>query len=425
MKKKNLFNILILSLVIVWLLESLGFAQPQEIEFTLELRQKEFRVAEPVVVGLRMVNKGKTDVQLHRPSLAAQTLRFWIQNKEGLSEQYESDSIVENIPVLTLASEKTFQIEESIFWNYAKNTLAFPQEGEYTLKVEYLGFISTTDPSPAEILIKIIPNTPSDKKWEEFFSQKETMDFLNQFSADSATFQRLENLIKKYPKSAFTSYGKFYLAHQETLGYHNKSPDFEKAIELMKQADVKGFQLQPEALFYLAQWSWQLGRPEDAFGYLDRLIREFPDTPIAQSAAAVKETWSTQKPPQPPKKIVPIDEKIKKEIEKTLKKYFDAFAKTDLEDCLAQLDENFMYNEALNKEALAEELKEDFEKLTAQKGQLRVSWESEGWQMLEGAPSANVNISYLVNNQLLSLSRVRIEFIQKDKSWFFKSLNSQ
>ena len=425
MRKRYLLNIFVLNLIIVWVLASSGLAQQEEAEFTLALRQKEFRVAEPVVVELRVTNKGKKDMQFHRPSLAAQTFRFWIQNKEGLNEQYRSDYIVENIPLLTVAPGETFRTEESIFFNYEKNAIAFPQAGEYTLQVEYLGYISVASPPPAEILIKIIPNTPSDKEWEEFFRKKETLDFLNQFSADSATFQRLENLIKKYPKSAFTSYGKFYSAHQETSEYHNKSPDFEKAIESMKQADVKGFQLQPEALFYLAQWSWQLGRPEDAFGYLDRLIREFSDTPIAQSAAALKETWSTQKPPQPPKKVVPVDKKIKKEIENPLKKYFDAFAKADLEGCLAQLDENLIYKETLNKEGLAEELKEDFKKLAAQEGQLRVSWESEGWQMLDGVPSANVNISYFVNNQLLSLSRVRIEFIQKDKSWFFKSFYSQ
>lgn len=146
--------------------------------------------------------------------------------------------------------------------------------------------------------------------------------------------------------------------------------------------------------------------------------------PLAQNAAALKENWSSQKPPQPPKKAIPVEGKIKKEIEKTLKKYFDAFSKADREGCLVQLDENFMYNEVLNKEAMAEELKEDFEKLAAQEGPLRVSWESEGWQMLEGVPAVNVTISYFVNNNLLSSSRVYMEFVQRDKSWFLKSLNS-
>lgn len=425
MKKKNLLNIFVLNLIIVWVVGSLGFAQQEETEFTLELRQKEFRMAEPIIVEFKMVNKGKKDVQWHRPSLAAQTLRFWIQNKEGLGEQYESNYIAENIPLLTLAPGETYLAEESIFLNYDKNTLAFPQEGEYTLKVEYLGFISAAKPSPAEILIKIIPNTSSDKKWEEFFSRKETLDFLNQFSVDPDTFERLENLIKKYPKSLFAPYGRFYLAHQEALEYQNKSPNFEKAVELMQKADVKGFQLQREALFYLAQWSWQLGRPKDAFGYLDRLIQEFSDTLISQTAAALKKNWLTQKPPDPPKKVIPVEGKIRKEIEKALKKYFEAFSKADLEGCLSQLDENFMYNEALNKDAMAEELKEDFEKLIAQGAPWRVVWESESWQMLEGVPSVNGNISYFVNNQLLSLSRVYIEFIQRDKNWFFKSFHFQ
>ncbi|OGX26945.1 MAG: hypothetical protein A2787_05065 [Omnitrophica WOR_2 bacterium RIFCSPHIGHO2_01_FULL_48_9] len=425
MRKRYLLNIFVLNLIIVWVLASSGLAQQEEAEFTLALRQKEFRVAEPVVVELRVTNKGKKDMQFHRPSLAAQTFRFWIQNKEGLNEQYRSDYIVENIPLLTLAPGETFQTEESIFFNYEKNALAFPQAGEYTLQVEYLGYISGASPPPAEILIKIISNTSSDKEWEEFFKKKETLDFLNQFSMDPALWGRLENLIKKYPKSTFASYGRFYLAHQEAAEYQDKSSNFEKAVELMKTADVKDFQLQSEVLFYLAQWNWQLGRAKEAFDYLDRLVQEFSDTPLAQNAAVLKENWSTQKPPQPPKKVVPVDGKIKKEIEKTLKKYFDAFSKADREGCLAQLDENFRYNEVLNKEAMAEELKEDFEKLAVQEGQWRVSWESEGWQMLEGVPAVNVNISYFVNNQLLSTSRAHIEFIQSDKSWFLKSFNSQ
>ena len=244
MRKRYLLNIFVLNLIIVWVLASSGLAQQEEAEFTLALRQKEFRVAEPVVVELRVTNKGKKDMQFHRPSLAAQTFRFWIQNKEGLNEQYRSDYIVENIPLLTLAPGETFQTEESIFFNYEKNALAFPQAGEYTLQVEYLGYISGASPPPAEILIKIISNTSSDKEWEEFFKKKETLDFLNQFSMDPALWGRLENLIKKYPKSTFASYGRFYLAHQEAAEYQDKSSNFEKAVELMKTADVKDFQLQ-------------------------------------------------------------------------------------------------------------------------------------------------------------------------------------
>ncbi len=423
MDKKKLTQTLVIVFIFILSFTSFAIAK-EDVELKIHLRQEEFHVAEPVVVKLEIVNEGNKEIQLHQPGLANQTLRFWIQTKEGSREQYKLNYIVETIPLLALAPGAIFRSEEFILFNRTKNILAFPQEGEYTLRVEYLGYISVASPPPAEILIKIISNTASDKEWEEFFKKKETMDFLNQYSRDPAVGGRLENLIKKYPKSTFASYGRFYLAHQEALEYQNKLPNFEKAVELMKAVDIKGFQLQPEALFYLAQWDWQLARAEEAFAYLDRLIQGFSDMPLAQNAAALKENWSSQKPPQPPKKAIPVEGKIKKEIEKTLKKYFDAFSKADREGCLVQLDENFMYNEVLNKEAMAEELKEDFEKLAAQEGPLRVSWESEGWQMLEGVPAVNVTISYFVNNNLLSSSRVYMEFVQRDKSWFLKSLNS-
>ncbi|GEM_PF-2790460 len=421
MNRKRLIKIL--TLVFLFISSgSLVFAQ--DIDFSLNLRQKEFRVGEPVIVELRMINLRKQAIELQEPGLATQTLRFWIQEENKTIQQYRLNYVVENLPVLTLAPGETFRTEETIFLNYHKNTLAFPQEGEYTLKVEYLGYISAQKPPPAEILIKIIPNTSNDKKWEEFFSQKETVDFLGRFSTDSNISQRLENLIKKYPKSIFAPYGRYYLAHQESAELSGKSSNFEKAITWIKQADVRGFQLQREALFYLAEWHWQLGKAEEARGYLERIIQEFPQTQIAESAGALKQSWSTQKPPVPPKEVIPVEGKIKKEIEKTLKKYFEAFAKGDLQGCLAQLDENFKYNEVLNKESMAEELKEDFEKLAAQKNQIEVSWEAKNWQMVEGTPSVSVNISYFVNNETFS-SRAHIEFIQIDKTWLFKSFNSQ
>ncbi len=400
---------------------SLVFAQ--DIDFSLNLRQKEFRVGEPVIVELRMINLRKEAIELQEPGLATQTLRFWIQEENKIIQQYRLNYVVENLPVLTLAPGETFRTEETIFLNYGKNTLAFPQEGEYTLKVEYLGFISTAKPSPAEILIKVIPNASSDKKWEEFFSQKETQDFLSQFSSDSNVFHQLESLIKKYPKSIFASYGRYYLAHQEASEHSGKSSNFEKAITWIKQTDVRGFQLQREALFYLAEWHWQLGRAEEALGYLDRLIQEFPGTPIAENATALKERWSTRKPPTPPKKIIPVQGKVKKEIEKTLKEYFTAFSKADLEGCLAKLDENFLYNDILNKEAMAEELKEDFNKF--KQGTLKVNWELQRVEEIEGIVTADVQVSYVLSDQPSNSSLMHVEFAKKSKQWFLKTVKSR
>lgn len=408
------------SILILFLISSGSLVFAQDIDFTLSLRQKEFRVAEPVIIELRMVNKGKKDIQFHEPNLASQTLRVWIQKKEGSSEQYQLNYIVENLRLLTLAPGETFRTEETIFFNYGKNTLAFPQEGEYTLKAEYLGYISVTSPPPAEILIKIIPNASSDKKWEEFFSQKAAINFLNLFSKDPAVLQQLKDLIKKYPKSVFASYGQFYLALQEAAEFSGKSPNFEKAVEWMKKADVKGFQLQREALFYLAQWSWQLGNAEEALRYLDRLSQEFPNTLIAENAAALKQSWSVRKPPPPPKKIVPVEGKIKKEIEKALKEYFEAFAQADLEGCLLKLDQDFLYNEALNKEAMAEELKEDFDKF--KQGALKVNWELRKLENVEGIVTADLKASYSFNDQFLNSSSMSIEFVEKSRQWFLRTI---
>ena len=456
MKRKKTTKILLLTFLLLLPLLALGsLVFAQDIEFTLNLRQKEFRVAEPVVVEFKMVNRAGKEIQFHKPDLASQTLRVWIQKKEGSNEQYKLNYITENIPLLTLAPGETFQTEETIFFNYNKDVLAFPQEGEYTLKAEYLGYMSVTLPPPAEIIIKIIPNASGDKKWEEFFSQKATIDFLNLFSKDPAILQHLKDLIKKYPQSLFAFYGQFYLAHQEAAEFSGKSPNFEKAVEWMKKADVKGFQLEREALFYLARWSWELGNAEEALRYLDRLSQEFPNTLIAENAAALKQRWSVRKPSPPPKKIVPVEGKTKKEIEKTLKAYFESFAKADLEGCLAKLDENFMYNEALNKEAMAEEFKEDFAKFK-DKGTLKVNWELKKIEMVEGIPTAQTAVSYsfmefpsdkqnsispnsveksvgrlgvgkekLNNDQPFhSPSLIQIEFIQKAKQWVLKSIKS-
>ena len=405
MNKANLVKILSVTFLLASL-SGISAAAQQDVELTLHLRKKEFHVAEPVVVELKMTYRGKKAVELQEPDFATQTLRLWFQDEKGESEQYRLPYVSDNLPLLSLAPGETFRTQALLFYNYEKNTLFFPQPGDYTLKVEHLGYISLKHPEPAEIKIRIIPNdAANDKKWEEFFSQKETIDFLDQFSWDMQIGRRLEDLIRKYPQSLFAPYGCYYLAHQEAAEFSGKPPHREKAIELMKKADVKGFQLEPEVLFYLAQWSQDLGYSQEALNYLDRLAKEFPATKLAETAGHLKEQWSAQKPLKPGKKVEPPTLFMKLFLQQALDKYFTAFQQKNVEGCLAVLDEQFLYNGVLNKAAMAKELKEDFNKDVSRQGPWRVLWEAKSWQVTDGIPYADINISYYTYGTFIFISR--------------------
>lgn len=418
---------------ILLLLEGIGgFQSPvvsapsSAVELQLHLRQQAFLLGEPVLVECTLVNQGKGAVQVREPQLSTQMVRYWIRSEKGGEKKYELSFVIEpsSLPVELAPGEKISQ-QEFIFYNYPAKDLAFPQEGKYVLKAEYVGYVSTRDtPAPAEIAITLKKNPSVEKELEKLFREKATADFFNNVSRHQDIIIHLEKAAAKNPKSQLGHYAKYFLALHYAQTYSDKPKDLEKALEWMKGADTKGFQLQPEGLYFLAQWNWQLGKSAEAFGYLDRLIQEFSDTPISQTASALKKNWSTQKPPEPPKKIVPMEGKVKKEIEKILKEYFDAFAKTDLRGCLTQLDENFLYNGVLNKEAMAEELKEDFEKF--KRGGLKIDWKLEKIEKIDEVVTALATVTYSLNGQPLnSPSSQSIEFIQKNKSWFLKNLNSQ
>jgi len=400
------------------------YAQDSKAKLDVSLRQKTFRVGEPVIIELSLVNQGEKPVKLREPALATNDLLCFIRKGDGPFEKYQLHYIIEPCCSVELAPGETFRSKELIQFNYATGNLAFPEPGDYTVKVEFPYFVGGTQLEPAEISFEVIKNSRKDKRIAEFFSEEEVANFISGTSIDERVIKRMEAMVKKYPKSLFSQYGRYYLALHHARRLSQKEPQFKQAIELMKKANAASWQFEPDALFYLSAWSWQVGKSEESLTYLNQLIKKFPESSASQAATRFRENISGVEPPSPVKESVSIDKKTERAIRTTMEKYFRAFERRDIDACAARLAEEFRYNEALEKTATLEEIKEDFSRLEADVI-LSANWEVEKMEMVDAVPLATIKLTYFLGKDPLTPPRtMQIGFIKKDGQWFFKSLRT-
>lgn len=364
---------------------SLVFSQPDEVQLQLNLRQKEFVVGEPVAVQVKLVNQGQNTIQVRKPRLN-ETVLYWIRPSKGEFQRYELNFVVETSGLpLDLSPGQASSGEEIIYYNYETQAPAFPSAGEYILKAEYAGYISTgRPPAPAEITVHIKANAGKDRAMEKMFSDMAVADFINGTSIDPATVARLEQTLRQNPKSLFSDYIRLFLA-----GYygHNRlgEPDgIEKGISLLKDIAVKNWQLQPEAASELKR--------------LEEIRPPVKEKPIA------------------------VQESLRKLMQKTLEEYFKAFETKDSARCLQQLAEDFRYNSVIDQQGMLAQLTEDFQKLDEHTGVFHVRRQVNAWQMVKERPMAHVTISYEADQTSLAQSAACFEFVSFQKQWFIKNI---
>jgi hypothetical protein len=294
------FAKLLVTMVAVLSLASLARAQEGEFPLRLEVTQRRFLVGEPVRVCVVLVNRGRKNLQFWRMSTVIQTMLYSIRSGDsGSFERYSVGIATDPNAPLDLAPGSTYKAWELIHFNSETGGLAFPAPGRYTIRGEYFGlfgeeyfgsFSGKPRPAPSDVAIEITAPETRDQAGAVLFSQRGIAGPLG-LSVDAGVKEQLWNLASRTrppwtwfaPPSIFGLYSRFFLAW-DTVRHATKPNDYAAAIRLMSEADKPGFQLRPEVLLYLAQWSKEIAGASAAAPYLERLRREFPESCAAFQA---------------------------------------------------------------------------------------------------------------------------------------------
>lgn len=396
------------------------FAQEKGSDFSMTVAKDVFSVGEPVNVRLTLYNSGGETLKFSAMNLRTQTMRYTIKAEDGTLQELGSSLVTDPTALLEIPPGKYYYNNEILHFNYETNRLVFPTPGNYTIQAEYTGpFSKNLGLQPVEVRIKVVSASPADEGAADLFSRKEMASFMNGTSGDEATIQHTKDLIYDYPQSLFSVYARYYLAMYMARDLSGKPPDLEEAILLLRDADKDGFQLQPEVLMYLGQWSWELGLTAEASDYFSRVIKMFPDTVAGRTAKEMKEKESRGiKPAMIARPYKPGN------LLETINGYFNDFERFDVAGCLSWLDEGFRYNDRLNKNSMKAQIEEDIGKIKKQGKKFNIQREISRIEIIGGKPVVGIDILFMIDGKPLSNHvKVRLELRENKGRWFFTKWN--
>ena len=412
---------------IVILSPSVFGQETDAVSLEVDLAQTVFKVAEPLVAHAALVNPREDAIQIDSLSLELATISYSIQSGDGPFEVFFMGVVEEPFaPSQELEAGGVERADQLIHFNHGTNALAFPVPGNYTLKVEYTGFLSV-EPRPAtvEIAIEVVANDREDAEAEALFSRSSTGDFLTDQSRNPDVIRQLIDLIANRPDSLFSLYARFFLALHEARDFPDKPRDLRAAVDLMSGADQAGFQLQPEVILQLGDWTWFLGDAVAGFAFLDRVIADFPGSSAAAAAGALKEEREGLRPPPPPplegESIEPGP--VRDAIEAALNSYFDAVEALNATAALAVLADDFLFNRVLDKTNTRAQLQEDFDEL-AGSGELTIDRTINTLEMVGTTAVADVDVTPVLDGTpIATTTEVQIQLVLIGEDWFLQSWN--
>ncbi len=404
-----------------------AFCQEDHVQLTVQTGKSIYQVGEPIIIRAVLTNPAEEPVRFDEMNFDTGTIQYFIKSGNGTFKESQSGFHAEpnKIPMELQSNGQSF-FESTIHFDHIGKSLVFPFPGQYTIKLEYVGYISTPPlPPPAEITLNVIKNPEEELAGAAIFSKMDTADFMIGFSRDSAVIEQIKNLITTHPNSLFSLYGRYYLAVHLSKFYQDTPTDFQQAVDIMSNTDQDGFQLRSMALVYLSKWNRRLGDSDKALNYVNRVINEFPNTYPAYLAEILKVTIETTPQPIPyrlPPQEIPIVGGLLIELIEVINGYLDFFEQKNRQGVLGLLSDNFLYNDVLNKTDYADELDEDFQKLTQTGGTLEIVRNVKKSVTIEGKPTFELELSFEINGDASDPPKpVQIVLIKIQDKWYIES----
>ena len=421
------------SLIVLWMaIALLGLnsrAKAGQVQLKILTLQESFLIGEPVVIVATLTNTGTNPLEFRVPDLEARTLRIFIQRAQLPLEEYRRPVVKDPKPPHVLEAGAERQEEQVIHYNYSTKKLAFPEAGRYLLRAEYSGLIGVaSQPPAAQISIDVLAPPPEDQEGSQLFAQPATADIVVNNARDPKVIEKLEDFAARHSNSRFNLYASYHAGLYHLRAYQDKPPDFEKAERLLKSVDQEKFPLRPNVWLALSALRWEQGDVSEAMAWLDKITNRYSRSGVAESALRARAAYRSGPPrpkkiPSPVRTAMPTESKVA--IEALLTRYFGEYQRENLEGVLGLQDESFRYNDSLDKQRMRRELAEEFARIKSLNGKFEVRFELQKTELVDGAPKADVLLTFLLDGREISPSkRVRIGFVQRGNDWLIRSWNT-
>jgi hypothetical protein len=220
-----------------------------EIEFKIKTGMEEYRLGEPVIVYMELINSGSEPVEvLKKLEPEVGIVKFFIkkQNEETIFRPY---MVVDSLPEkVSLKPGSRISGSAKIF--YGGKGWTFNSPGNYQIKATYSGIVKYPDKAIESNTVEVNitgPSSEEEKDEVNLIMGDEQGLFLLFQGGDhlSKGMKNLEELTKKYPQSELAAYADIALGINYSKDFKNfqkrevRKADKEKSLEYLGEGIKK------------------------------------------------------------------------------------------------------------------------------------------------------------------------------------------
>jgi tetratricopeptide (TPR) repeat protein len=236
-------------------------------------------VGEPVILVVKLRNKGKEPVPFHTAHLGVdyETAAVQIVAPGSRKEvEYKTWFVIEpSAPSFALAPGDTSSFSQMLHWNARTDRLVFPVSGTYKVSVQIYNLTGKKDLKSERASVQIVEaKAAGDRKLQSLMAERKTAGFLAGVTEpDKDLLARYHRLAKEHPQSKFTPYIHYALGLYYSREYFKRQPNFKKAQKHFRQAlelSGPGHPLQLKLLGLMAGQAAREGKADEA----KRLLEE-------------------------------------------------------------------------------------------------------------------------------------------------------
>jgi tetratricopeptide (TPR) repeat protein len=250
----------------------------------------EILTCEPLVLDVELHNVGDAEVQVPVP-LAMSGLGFavTIVPPEGPEFKYQPLEYESHLSLrqVRIAPGKVYRRRDVLLYSGQGNGMyAFEVPGTYALRVSYTPGARSGPTFQSEALqVKVASPDGGEREALALFKGMSQVYFM--YGSDKPSIPEFVKLSERYPTTVYGRFARYYMARQLVTGACGRSHEnylkagavFEKLIE-----ERRSFPLADQCMVYLAECYRHTGKAEEAAKLLEELVKQYPESPVAQAA---------------------------------------------------------------------------------------------------------------------------------------------
>lgn len=263
------------------------------LDLVIRPAKKNYLIAEPVIVHISLTNKNSSETVKVNPELTleSEAISVFIAGQENDFQRYDPGFHIEpSRPRKELAPSEMIRHDQLILYNWTSKEFAFSKPGIYRIKIVLHGLGAYPDVVSNVVQIKILDPGGVDASALYLFKDVDVARLIMNMGEKPPAIRKLETLIKKYDDSNYAQYARFYLARRESQEYFSRKPNYHRAAQILEKLvkpDAKKFQLTDKAIYLQGKVYFRLGEIQKGKSILNRLIKEYPKSIIAEKSKKI------------------------------------------------------------------------------------------------------------------------------------------